>query len=167
MINYINFKSKKNKGFSIIEVVISISIISLIMISISSTYSGLVRLSYKNTDKLQAAFILNEGVEIIKMISKQSWSNIASSTLNTNYYFYWSDNTWKSTTTENFIDNKYIRKYSIHNVYRDSETLNIVNNGGYLDEKSKLINLSVLWNDNDSMYTNTKQISFYVYNLYE
>ncbi len=158
--------SKYRKGFSVVEVIISISIISIIMISISSVYTNLVQLSYKNTDKLQAAFILDEGVEILKILKKQSWSNVSSSTINTNYYFIWLDNQWQSTTTPVVIDNKFSRTFNIQNVYRDNDTLNIISDtNGFLDENSRLININVEWFDNSSVSTNTKKISFYVFNI--
>lgn len=157
--------NKKQRGISIIEVVIASAVISLSMISISHVYGNFLQLSLENTEKVQAIFLLDEGVESLSTIKNYSWSSIASSTPDTNYYLNWKDNRWQSTTTPNIIDNKFIRKFTVENVYRDPSTLNIVYTGGVLNNDSKIINMDVSWNYKGS--TSTKQISFYVFNLYE
>ena len=79
---------------------------------------------------------------------------------------YWEqDGRWQSTTTLNLIDDKFIRKFTVENVYRDPSTLNIVTDGGVLNNDSKIINLDVSWNYKGS--TSSKQLSFYIFNLYE
>jgi hypothetical protein len=157
--------NKKQKGISIIEVVIASAIISLSMIAISNVYGNFLQLSLENTEKVQAVFLLDEGVESLNIMRNYSWKSIASSTPSTNYYLEWKDNKWQSTTTPNIIDNKFIRKFTVENVYRDPSTLNIVYSGGVLNNDTKMINMDVSWNYKNS--TSTKQISFYVFNLYE
>ena len=153
------------KGISIVEVVIASAIISLSMISITNVYGNFLTLSLANTEKVQAVFLLDEGVEAIKTMRNYSWSSVASSTLATTYYLTWQNSRWQSTTTPNSIDNKFIRTFTVSNVFRDASTLNIVNNGGVLNNDSKVINLNVSWNYKGA--TSNKQISFYVFNLYE
>lgn len=156
---------KNNKGVSLIEVIIASSIISLFMISISSVYGNFLQLSLENTYKTQAVFLLDEGVEAMKTIRGYSWVSIASSTVNTDYYIVWQDNKWQSTTTANIIDNIFVRKYTVDNVYRDPSNLNIVYTGGVLDTNSRIINMDVSWNYKRG--TTTKKISFYIFNIYE
>jgi Tfp pilus assembly protein PilV len=153
------------KGISIVEVVIASAIISLSMISITNVYGNFLTLSLANTEKVQAVFLLDEGVEAIKTMRNYSWSSVSSSTVDTTYYLTWQNSRWQSTTTPNTIDNKFIRTYTVSNVFRDASTLNIVNNGGVLNNDSKVINLDVSWNYKGA--TSSKQISFYVFNLYE
>jgi prepilin-type N-terminal cleavage/methylation domain-containing protein len=164
MLIYNNLKNKQ-KGMSIIEVVIASAIISLSMIAISNVYSQFLKLSLENTVKIQATFLLDEGVESVKIIRNYSWKSIASSTPNTEYYLDWVDNRWQATTTPSIIDNKFIRKFTVENIYRDPTTLNIVYAGGVLNNDSKMINMSVSWRYDGS--TTTKQSSFYIFNLYE
>ena len=158
----INFK-QKNRGISLIEVIIATSIITVSMISISIVYGNFVSLSVKNTDKIQATFLLDEGVEALKMIRYESWSKIASSTTNVDYYLVWENNKWNSTTTQIIIDNKFIRKYKVRNAYRDNN-INLYESAaqGNIDDNSKIIDLSVSWNNGS---TTEKNISFYIFNL--
>ncbi len=156
---------KKQKGVSIIEVVIASAIISVFIITVSSVYTSLMQLSFANINKTQAIFLLDEGLESLKVMRSYSWSTIASSTPNTDYYLIWQNNRWQATTTKVIIDGTFTRKFKVRDVYRDVNTLNIVYTGGVSDINSKIIDLQVSWNDRDA--TNTKEISFYIFNLYE
>jgi hypothetical protein len=153
------------KGISIVEVIIASAIISVSMISITNVYGNFLTLSLANTEKVQSVLLLDEGVEAIKTMRNYSWSSVASSTVGTTYYLTWQNSRWQSTTTPNTIDNKFIRTFTLSNVYRDPSTLNIVNIGGVLNNDSKIINLDVSWNYKGA--TSSKQISFYIFNLYE
>lgn len=158
-------KNFYHKGISLVEVIMASAIISLSMIYISNVYGNFLTLSLENTDKVQAVFLLDEGVEVIKTMRSYGWSTVASSTAATDYYFVWQDARWQSTTTPAVIDNKFIRKFTVSNVYRDPTTLNIVTSGGVLNNDSKLVNLDVSWNYKGA--TSTKETSFYIFNIYE
>ncbi len=159
-------KYRKNKlGISIAEVIVASAIISVFMLSIANVYNNLVKLSVENTYKTQAVFLLDEGVEAMKMMRSYSWSDIASSTPGVDYYLIWQNNRWQATTTLVISDDVFIRKYNVQNVYRDANTLNIVYSGGVSDNNSKIINMKVEWNYKNA--TNTKDTSFYLINIYE
>jgi Prokaryotic N-terminal methylation motif len=153
------------KGISLVEVMIASSIVGLSMIYISNVYGNFLTLSLENTDKVQAVFLLDEGVEAIKTMRSYTWSTIGSSTPGIVYYLTWQNNRWQSTTTSVLVNNKFIRKYTVSDVYRDPTTLNIVDVGGTLNSDSKIINMDVSWNYKGS--TSTKSTSFYMFNLYE
>lgn len=153
------------KGISLIEVIIASSIICLSMVYISNVYGNFLTLSLENTDKVQAVFLLDEGVEAVKTMRNYAWTSIASSTPGTVYYLTWQGSRWQSTTTPVLVDSKFLRKYTVSNVYRDPSTLNIVDTGGVLNSDSKVINMDVSWNYKGS--TSTKSTSFYMFNLYE
>ena len=157
--------NKYKKGISLVEVIIASSIISIFMMTVSSVYSNFVQLSYDNVNKTQSVFLLDEGVDAVKTIAANSWVQIGSLLSGTDYYLVWQDNRWQSTTTLNTIDNIFIRKFNVQDVYRDPTTLNIVYTGGVSDINSKIINMQVLWNYKGS--TTTKEISFYIFNIYE
>lgn len=157
--------SKNKKGISVVEVVIAASIISVFMMTVSSVYSNFVQLSYDNVNKTQSVFLLDEGVEAIKTMSVYSWNQIGSSTPDTDYYLIWQDGRWQSTTTSYMIDDFFVRKFKVQDVYRDLTTLNIVYTGGVSDVNSKIINMQVLWDYKGKV--TTKEISFYVFNIYE
>ena len=106
-------KYKKNKlGISIAEVIVASAIISVFMLSIANVYNNLVKLSVENTYKTQAVFLLDEGVEAMKMMRSYSWSDIASSTPGVDYYLIWQNNRLQATTTLVISDDVFIRKYN-------------------------------------------------------
>lgn len=155
-----------NKGISVVEIIVASAIISMSMVAISIVYGNLVKLSIENTEKIQATFLLDEGVEAIKTMRNESWSNIASTTAGATYYFVWSNNTWRGTTTSALIDEKFIRTFVVNPVYRDSSTFNILSNtSGTLDPGTKKVDIATSWLYKGS--TSTKSITMYIFNLYE
>jgi len=62
-----------NKGFTIIEMVISIFILSIAIITIFGSFSLMVQLSSEAGDRLTATYLAQEGVEIIRNIRETNW----------------------------------------------------------------------------------------------
>jgi type II secretory pathway pseudopilin PulG len=154
----------KKKGTSLIEVIIASAIISLSTISTSVVYGNLVSLSTQNTAKVQAAFLLDEGVEAIKSMRGDAWSNIASTTSGTTNYFLWTTNKWKATTTPSMVDNIFTRTFIVSAVNRDTN-LNISTSTGTNDAGTKKVDITVSWFDTKG--TSTHATSMYIFNLYE
>ena len=158
-------KDISQKGISLVEVIIASAIIGVSMIYISNVYTNFLTLSLENTAKVQAVFILDEGVEALKTMRNYSWSQIASTTAATDYYLVWQSGRWQATTTKIIIDDTFVRKFTVSPVNRDAATLNIVTTGGVPNTDTKIINLDVSWNYKGA--TSSKSTSFYIFNLYE
>jgi type II secretory pathway pseudopilin PulG len=62
-----------NKGFTIIELIIAIFILSIAIIGVFSTFSVMVILTSSTADRLTAAYLAQEGAEIIKNIRDNNW----------------------------------------------------------------------------------------------
>lgn len=157
-------KSLNKKGISLIEVIIACTIISLCTVSTAVVYGNLVSLSTQNTAKVQAAFLLDEGVEAIKSMRDDTWANIASTTPGATNYFLWTTDRWKATTTFSSIDNTFIRTFTVSSVYRDVN-FNISTSTGTNDVGTKKVDIDVSWWDTKG--TSTRSTSMYVFNLYE
>lgn len=156
----------QKKGISIVEVIIASTIISLTVISISVAYGNFVYLSRQNTAKVQAALLLDEGVEAIKTMRGERWSNIASTTAGTTYYFTWTTDRWRATTTPVVTDGIFYRSFVVSPVYRDSSTFNILSDtSGTLDNGTKKVDITIAWSDRGS--TTTRSTTMYIFNLYE
>lgn len=154
------------RGISVIEILIASSIISLTVISISVAYGNFVYLSRQNTAKVQAALLLDEGSEAIKTMRGERWSNIASTTASTTYYFAWMSGRWRATTTPVVIDGMFYRTFVVSPVYRDISTFNILpDTSGTLDPGTKKIDITVAWSDKGA--TSTRSSTIYVFNIYE
>jgi Tfp pilus assembly protein PilV len=153
------------KGISIVEVIVASVIISLAVITISSIYGNLISLSSRNTTKVQAAFLLDESVEAIKTMRGESWSNIASTTAGVSYYFLWSTDRWRATTTSSYVDNIFTRTFTVSAVNRDASTFNILTSTstGTLDTGTKKVDINVSWVEQGA--TSTRSTSMYVFDL--
>lgn len=155
------------KGISIVEIILASAIISLSVISISVVYGNFVILSVGNTEKVQAEFLLDEGVEAIKIMRDASWSRIASTTPGTKYYFIWSQNQWGATTTPSLVGDKFTRTFTTYSVHRDVSTFNILSStsSGSLDTGTRKVDIAVSWSQKGA--TSSKSTTMYIFNLYE
>lgn len=154
---------KNKKGFSLVEILIGSAIVSASIIYIANSYANFVSLSTTNTARIQAAFLLDEGVEALKTMRGESWTqNIASTTASTTYYLTWSTNKWKATTTPQLINNIFTRTMVFSSVYRDVN-FNVAESGT-IDPGSKKVNFVVSWPDKGA--TTTKSVSMYLFNIF-
>lgn len=63
-------------GFTIIELIISIFILSLAVIGVFAAFSSVVILTSSASDKLIGAYLAQEGIEIVRNIRDTNWLNI-------------------------------------------------------------------------------------------
>ena len=64
-------------GFTIIELVISIFVLSIAVVGIFTAFSIMVILTSDATDRLTAAYLAQEGMEIVRNIRDTNWLNIS------------------------------------------------------------------------------------------
>jgi type II secretory pathway pseudopilin PulG len=156
-------RNKNNKGFGIAEIVVAVAIIALSIFGLLSVASVSLKTLRNNTANIQAAFLLEEGVEAVKILRDSGWSvNIVPLGAETNYYLAFNGATWKATTTNAFIDNLYERKFSVNEINRDGN--DDIAASGILDPNTKKITVFVSWLSNNG--TTTKSISTYITKLF-
>lgn len=160
---------KKNRGVSIIEVLIASAIIMTSVVSIMGVYGGLTSIAIRNTAKVQAGMLLDEGAESLRFMRDVSWtSNIAPLVNGTTYTLYWDHSVlnygWRATTTRDMIDDQFDRTFVLSAVNRDATTYNIVNTGGVLDVGTRKATITVAWYD--GVATTSKSIIMYLFNTY-
>src|SRR3989338_7885463 len=63
-------------GFTIIELIISIFILSVAVVGIFSAFSMMAILTADVTDRLTATYLVQEGMEIIRNIRDTNWLNM-------------------------------------------------------------------------------------------
>ena len=68
--------NKKQKGFTLIELMISIFILLVAIVGIFSAFSAMVVLTSDSTDRLTAAYLAQEGIEIVRNIRDNNWINM-------------------------------------------------------------------------------------------
>lgn len=159
------FYKNKEKGFSLLEVVIGLGILSFIIFGLFSVSELSLEIIYENTKNIQAAFLLEEGIEAIKVLRDSGWqSNIQPLSPSTDYYLEFSGAIWKSTTTDLYIDNTFERKFVLSDVYRNTD--DDISDSGTLDSNAKKVTVYVSW-FLPGTGTTTKNISTYLINLFK
>lgn len=159
------YKNKKNKGFTLVEVLIACTIISVSTFALMQASSTGIRLSNQALIKLQANLLIEEGVESVKSMRDDSWSNISNLTQNVLYYLSFNNNLkkWELSTTETSIDNNFTRSIVVEDVYRDIND-DIVNNGGIIDPRTRKITVKVSWPFSGAQ--SSKELSFYIADIF-
>jgi len=154
---------KTRKGFGLIEVLIGVTIISISVISLTAAFHRAVRLHALSVRSVQAAFLIEEGVEVVKSIRAESWEDrIAPLLASTTYYITFNGSLWQATTTQSVIDGIFYRTITFHDVYRNATTEDIAVSGT-LDEGTKKLVVTVSWLEGSA--TSTRSLSTYISNI--
>lgn len=156
---------KKKQGISIVEIIISVSIVLVVGIVFASGLSRSLDLSQKALRTSQASWILEDSAEAVRTIRDVNWSTISSLNPGTDYYltFDTNTNTWSITSTNpGLIDNVFTRKFTLTGVNRDASDDIAVS--GTDDPNTKYISITVSWLS--SGVTITKNVDFYISNIF-
>jgi len=157
-------RNKESGGFTVVEVVVVASIISIFFVSISMYFERALTVSKQTTEYIQSAFLLEETVEAVKGIRDAGWAaNIAPMTVGTTYYLYWDGVLWVATTTKYQVENYYDRSFTLSAVNRDASD-NIAVSGSN-DPDTRKITATVSWRK--SIGTSTRSVEAYIANLFE
>jgi type II secretory pathway pseudopilin PulG len=150
-----------------IEVVVAVSIIGIAFTALFNVYSSYLQVQFANTRIVKASFLIDEGLDIVRLLRDTSWSfNINPLVIGTPYYFNWTGAAWQTTTTPQIVDSLYTRSLVFSNVSRDSSD-RIVFSGGTLDPNTRGYTVSVVWpQNNGNGGTTSKQISSYITNMF-
>lgn len=69
-------KKQSNKGFSIIEVIVAVGIITIGIIPIISLFTMNLNNEIKNKNRLIAAYLANESIEIVRQERDDNWTAV-------------------------------------------------------------------------------------------
>ena len=158
-------KNKKNSaGFTLLEVVVATSIITVSLLSLVSVATVSFAVADEATKKIQASFLLEEGIEIMRVLRDSGWTaNVETLTDGVSYHFEFSADNWRATSTNEIIDGFFERSFVLEGVYRDSND-DITTAGGTLDSYTKKITVSVSWPTRRG--TSTESVSTYLTNIF-
>lgn len=169
-----NIIFKNKKGFSLIEVIIACTIITVSVLAVMSVASKGIELSNRSLSQAQANTLLEEGAEAVKSIRDVGWVNISNLSLDTEYYLFFDTtaNTWSlnlqaetpSGSIPNYpIDSTFNRTVVFSSVLRDSDD-NIVSSTGDLDEGTKKVTINVSWVFGGE--TISRELDFYLMDIF-
>jgi prepilin-type N-terminal cleavage/methylation domain-containing protein len=160
-----DFQRSTNQGFTMVEAVVAISILAVMLATLGSITSKILSSSLDNTAKIQAAYLAEEGLEVMRLLRDESWStNIAVRPSGTNFYIHYDGSAWSATSTNMLIGNLFERRIMLSDVRRDSSQ-RIVESGGNNDPNIKKVTVTLVWNSRGA--TSTRSLSTYLTNVFD
>ena len=163
-------KSKFNRGFSLVEILVGTSIICVSLLLIVNLESGVSRIGYSSAARVQAGMLAEEGIVAVQNMRNRSWDMLTDLSNDTPYHIVWNDNlgTWSISFSPILIDNKFDRTITFYEVKRDSSSFDITSStgpGSVTDVGTRKFTINVAW---DSGFgTSTKSMTSYIYNIYK
>jgi len=152
------------KGFGLLEIVIGATVLSGALFAFSLFYQKALQAGNQTTELIQANFLLEEGVEAVKIIRDGGWqANIANLTTATPIHLSFIGGTWATSTT-NVYTNGFERYFIVDDVYRDVNDDIAVS--GILDVGTKKVSVTVNWWSNINNSTSTKTLATYITDLF-
>ena len=155
---------KTTGGFTLVEIVVAAAIISFCLVSMVAIASNSIAYSRRSLNTYAASASLEEGMEVVRGLQKEAWSNISGLAESTPYYFNFSTapDAW-ALSTASHTDGIYTRTVTFLPVYRSSGAIT-ANGTGTIDPGTRLVTVSVSWQEAGS--TVTKTLSAYLSNIY-
>lgn len=151
------------KGFGLVEAVVAISIVAAFIVILGAVNTIYLKISFSQSNILQAAFLAEEGIEAVRFIRDGGWGDgIASLSNGVDYYLAFTGSSWQPTTTPVSVG-IFDRRVRFDEVYRDA-TDNITTMGGTIDPNVRLVTSKVSWVERGA--TSTKTVSTYITNLF-
>ena len=158
-----NKRSPAQAGMGLIEIIIGSAIILSAILAANTTYTTYTQYALANEKNVQAAYLLEEGVEVTYFLRDKSWTaNIASLSPATAYYLNFIGGTWATTTTPVYVDGQFLRKINVALVNRDSN--DDIAGAGTNDPNTRKITVSIDYFQGHA--TTTKSLSTYITNIY-
>ncbi|MFZ3015604.1 MAG: hypothetical protein WA101_01210 [Minisyncoccia bacterium] len=155
-------KFKLNKGFMAVEVLVATSIILASILVAMAVTEKAISFSRQSFHISQASFLLEEGAEIVRIARDNSWDDVSSLNVSTDYYPVFTDGVWSFSLISSKIG-IFDRKINISNVKRNASTSDISTTGTN-DVGTKLVTVTVSWTEGGRMIS--KNLSFYVMDIF-
>lgn len=161
-----NFRSAQY-GFGMVEIIIGAAVLSVSLLGIANFFQSTLVVSRTTSAMIQGGYLLEEGVEVVKLFRDEDYSsNISQFSTTTPTYLIWNGTAWATTTVNTFIDGKFERSIIAGEVarYEGGEAGGDIAPSGVFDPNTKLITVTVAWQTKGA--TTTKTIQTYVTNIF-
>ena len=130
-------------GLSVVEIIVAAAVIVTIVTAAAASWQVYLRTSNTSVQQSQAAIIVEETSEVLRLFRDQSWTSFISPlSLNTLYQLNFNGTGYTITTNQILVQNKFVRTFSLSAVSRDSSD-NIITSGGTNDPNSRKVSISV------------------------
>ena len=158
------FVANDKKGFGLVEVLVGTALLSVVLGGLIVLFSNFTRTASENVREVKAAFLLQEGAEVVRLWRDQGWSNISGLTTSQTYYPIFSTGRWATSSVPVLVDGIFERRIVVADTFRDIND-DIVESSTTNDPNTKKITVSVGWAAGGGA-TSTKSVVFYLTNLF-
>ncbi len=141
------FSRRLTAGFTAVEIVVGVSLLSLIVVMSLLSVGQFLKTGRLLTEKTAAIFLAEEGLELVRFVRDNNWTNLSARTLNTPHYLSIGSPTIVYTNTPEIIGG-FTRSFMVQNVFREPITGDIVASttpGAVADSDSKYVTVQVMW----------------------
>lgn len=159
-----NMYSRFTYGFATVEILIASTIVSVALIALVLATGRAVDISIESVERVQAAFLLEEGAESVKLVRDGAWSSISNLVAGTTYYLSFNGTQWTLSTTNPGAIGIFTRTVVFSTVTRNASTSDIAASGTN-DINTKLATVTVSWNSVAG--TRSESMQFYLSNIFE
>lgn len=138
-------KKEKKDGFAIIEVLVSIVIIAILLITFEVLISHAIKVNRVNRYELKASLYLQEAIEVAKDLERSDWEAL---TCLTNCYPNVNSGVWELLAGQESLESgAYTRFLSIEDVCRNGDDEIVEGPCADPDPDTKKIVANINWND--------------------
>lgn len=114
------YSNLKEKGVTLIEVMVAISIIATIVVVVGFSVTAYVDARSRLLNDTKSTYLAEEGYEILRALRDDDWNTIKSLTVGVTQYLSVSTTTIAVSVTQEVIDGEFYRSFVLSPVYRDS-----------------------------------------------
>lgn len=154
------------RGIALIEIIVGVAIIASSFLLLGNIAQLTVRLADVGTDRLQAVFLLSEGMEAVRTMRDRGWTaNIAPLGTSTAYYLLFDvvAGEWRATTTAQIVEGWFTRRFALSEARRGADD-DIVPSGGTPDENTRRVDMTVAWSNRGRAYE--ESVSTYITDIF-
>ncbi len=155
------FFKKQNAGFLMVEVLVAASIITASVLAAMAVTQKSISVSRQSLHTSQAAFLLEEGAEAVRILRDNNWTNISGLTAGTTYYPLFTGGTWTLSATANQVG-IFTRTVVLSAVNRNATTGDV--GSGSNDAGTRLATVTVSWTEGGTAHSKT--LSFYITDIF-
>ena len=146
----------------LVEIFVAVAIITASILAASAVTQKSIQVARQAFHTSQAAFLLEEGAEAVRVLRDNGWNNISSLAASATYYPAFSGGTWTLSSAPNTVDS-FTRTVTVANVLRNDSTGDI-SSSGTLNVGTKLVTVTVSWQEGS--VTVSKTLSFYIMDIF-
>lgn len=142
-------KAPANRGVTLVEVIFGASIISMVVAVLLFSLNIMIQHKERLLQQSIALYKAEEGVELVRFLRDDDWTNISTLSTDTTYYLSVSTTTITTTGTPE-VEGDYLREFVLRDVYRDLTSDDIVastTGSSYVDTDARWIEVSVGYQD--------------------